>query len=182
MTTVRSQRDAEKAGMRVLMVNTIDKGGGAERVAADLRHGLRRRGVAVQMAVGRKLGAEPDVFAMVERPQNPWHALALGIERCLAPVAGRMPGPQYVLAATHYLGLPQRFRDWRAGRECFAYPAAAALMDCVARDFDLVHAHNLHGDYFDLSALCARQRCAPGGHHAARRVDADRPLRLYARL
>ena len=143
------------------MVNTIDKGGGAERVAADLRHGLDRIGVDVRMAVGRKLGDDPKVLALAERPQNIWHALALGIEQCLAPVAGRMPGPQYVLMATHYLGLPQRFRDWRAGRECFAYPASAVLMASAARDFDLVHAHNLHGDYFDLAALARASRALP---------------------
>jgi hypothetical protein len=67
--------------MHVLMVNTSDAGGGAERVTADLRAELRRLGHEVRMAVGRKVGADPDVFALAERPLNPWHAAALGIER-----------------------------------------------------------------------------------------------------
>ncbi len=147
--------------MRVLMVNTIDKGGGAERVEADLRHGLRRLGLDVRTAVGRKLGSDSEVFALNERPLNPWHGLALAIERCMAPFAGRMPGPQYVLMATHLLGLPQRFRDWQAGRECFAYPASEALMASAPHDFDIIHAHNLHGDYFDLPALARASKSLP---------------------
>ena len=51
---------------------TIDKGGGAERVEADLRRGLRRLGLEVRTAVGRKLGS----YALKERPLNPWHRLA----------------------------------------------------------------------------------------------------------
>jgi len=147
--------------MQILMVNTIDVGGGAERVAADLRAGLRRLGHGVRMAVGRKIGADPDVLALAERPLNPWHALALRIERCFAPFAGRIPGPQYVLMATHFFGLPQRFSDWRQGRECFVYPASGALMASAARDFDLIHVHNLHGDYFDLAALAPASRSLP---------------------
>jgi glycosyltransferase involved in cell wall biosynthesis len=147
--------------MRVLMVNTTDSGGGAERVAADLRQGLRRLGHDVRMAVGRKRGADPDVFALQERPLNPWHAIAVGLDRCFAPYLGRMSGAQYILMATHFFGLPQRFADWRRGRECFLYPASVALTTSAVRDFDLIHAHNLHGDYFDLSALATASRSRP---------------------
>jgi glycosyltransferase involved in cell wall biosynthesis len=63
--------------------------------------------------------------------------------------------------ATHFFGLPQRFRDWREGRECFVYPAATALMSTATRDFDLIHVHNLHGDYFDLTALAPASRSRP---------------------
>jgi glycosyltransferase involved in cell wall biosynthesis len=147
--------------MRILMVNTTDSGGGAERVAADLRQGLRCLGHDVRMAVGRKRGSDPDVFALRERPLNPWHAVAVGLDRCFAPYLGRMSGAQYVLMATHFFGLPQRFADWRRGRECFAYPASVALMASAARDFDLIHAHNLHGDYFDLAALATASRSRP---------------------
>jgi hypothetical protein len=55
----------------------------------------------------------------------------------------------------------QWFRDWRAGRECFVYPASDALMASAPRDFDLVHAHNLHGDYFNLAALARASRAMP---------------------
>jgi glycosyltransferase involved in cell wall biosynthesis len=147
--------------MRLLMVNTIDQGGGAERVLGDLRHGLNRLGIDVRTAVGRKLGSDPDVFALKERPLNPRHGIALALERCMAPFAGRMPGPQYVLMATHFFGLPQRFRDWQAGRECFVYPASDALMASAPREFDLIHAHNLHGDYFNLAALARASRSVP---------------------
>jgi glycosyltransferase involved in cell wall biosynthesis len=147
--------------MRILMVNTIDQGGGAERVATDLRHGLRARGLNVRTAVGRKLASDPDVFALRERALNPWHGLALAIERGMAPFAGRMPGPQYVLMATHWFGLPKRFRDWRAGRECFVYPASDTLMATAPREYDLIHAHNLHGDYFNLAALARASLAMP---------------------
>jgi glycosyltransferase involved in cell wall biosynthesis len=147
--------------MRLLMLNTTDKGGGAERVAADLRLGLRQLGLDVRTAVGRKVGSDPDVFELKERPVNPWHGLTLALERCVTPFAGHMPGPQYVLMATHWFGLPRRFRDWRAGRECFVYPAADALMAAAPREFDLIHAHNLHGDYFNLAALTRASKSLP---------------------
>src|SRR4051794_1230648 len=114
--------------MRVLMVNTADQGGGAERVVGDLRRGLRELGVDVRVAVGRQEGADPDVLVMAEPALNAWHRLMLGVERCFAPLAGRVPGPQYVIRAARLLGVPRRFSDWRSGRECFAYPAADALM------------------------------------------------------
>ena len=34
-------------------------------------------------------------------------------------------------------------------------------MASAARDFDLIHAHNLHGDYFDLAALASASRSRP---------------------
>jgi hypothetical protein len=70
------------------MVNTVDQGGGAERVAADLRHGLPQLGLDIRTTVGRKLGSDPDVFGLRERPLDP-HGLALAIERSMAPFAGR---------------------------------------------------------------------------------------------
>jgi hypothetical protein len=58
-------------------------------------------------------------------------------------------------------GFRSGFRDWQAGRECFVYPASDALMASAPRDFDLVHAHNLHGDYFNLAALARASKAMP---------------------
>jgi glycosyltransferase involved in cell wall biosynthesis len=51
------------------------------------------------------------------------------------------------------LGEPQRFLDKYRGVEDFHYPGTASLLDLVPHRADVVHAHNLHGEYFDLRYL-----------------------------
>src|SRR5207248_4324578 len=43
--------------------------------------------------------------------------------------------------------------DYHAGREDFHFPGTRRLLTLTAERPDVVHAHNLHGGYFDLRAL-----------------------------
>ncbi len=69
--------------------------------------------------------------------------------------AGRQPGAGWgalrrlVRLAAH----PKAVADRMAGREDFNYPGTYAILDLVKRRPDVVHCHNLHGDFFDLRAL-----------------------------
>ncbi len=49
---------------------------------------------------------------------------------------------------------------WR-GHELFAYPKARALISALPRRPDIIHCHNLHGNYFDLHLLAEWSRHVP---------------------
>ncbi len=56
---------------------------------------------------------------------------------------------------------PARVLDRRRGVEDFRFPAAWRLAELAPRRPQIVHAHNLHGNYFDLRALPALCQAAP---------------------
>jgi glycosyltransferase involved in cell wall biosynthesis len=50
-------------------------------------------------------------------------------------------------------GEPQRFLNKCQGVEDFEFPGTVSLLECAPHRPDVVHAHNLHGEYFDLRYL-----------------------------
>nr|MDJ0869634.1 glycosyltransferase [Myxococcota bacterium] len=109
--------------LRVLQLNTSDRGGGAEAVAWNLHRRLAERGVASRLAVGRRRSGAPDVTALPRSPlRDPGARLAAQLDRL-------------------------------RGREDFRFPASARLLRRPGLAIDVVHAHNLHGGYFDLRLL-----------------------------
>lgn len=56
-------------------------------------------------------------------------------------------------------GWPEVQREW--GREDFAFPGTRLLQQLPPARPDIVHAHNLHGDYFDLRILPRLSREIP---------------------
>lgn len=117
--------------MKILVVNTSNRGGGAERIAQRLTDGLAARGFQVRLAVG-VVGAEaPNVTALSRRRDDP----------------ARNP------AAPRPAGSDDRKWALRAGVEDFFYPGSWDLLDAADGPPDLVHLHNLHGAYFDLRLL-----------------------------
>lgn len=56
---------------------------------------------------------------------------------------------------------PKAWIDTQLGHEHFGYPGTAGLLGLPTKRPDLVHLHNLHGDYFDLRALPMLSRHAP---------------------
>ncbi len=126
----------------ILQVNAQNSGGGAERVAADLFEAYRRRGLRSYLAVGRKFGSDPDVLAVsTGEGHGRWY-------RAFRRVADKFGGPVRAL---------DEFR----GIESFHYPATYRLPFLPPHRPDIIHAHNLHGGYFDLRALPWLSRQAP---------------------
>lgn len=141
-------------GVKILQVNTADRGGGAEGSARALFEAYRRRGHCSWLAVGRKLSADPAVFEI------PRAAAPSATGRLLQRLAQRLrQAPARRLWAAglarrlEILADPLRRADWRRGLEDFNFPATERLLDLCPETPDIVHCHNLHGGYFDLRAL-----------------------------
>jgi glycosyltransferase involved in cell wall biosynthesis len=115
---------------RVLIVNTADRGGGAEQVSMDLLDGFERLGTETWLAVGVKRTTHPRVV--------PVHAKAGG-----------------GLGARARRGAIETRRriDRGLGLEDLAHWSTRDLLELTDAPPDLVICNNLHGGYFDLREL-----------------------------
>ncbi|HEV2719697.1 MAG TPA: glycosyltransferase, partial [Thermoanaerobaculia bacterium] len=139
--------------MRILQVNTADAGGGAEAIARRLHDGYREHGHETWLAVGcRRTNAAGVVEIPNDARRPPWERFFLR-----RATARRRRLPRYALAA---IGSPRRALRHLRGEEDFDFPATRELLALVPAP-DVVHAHNLHGGYFDLRELPALSRHVP---------------------
>lgn len=145
---------------RILHISTNDLNGGAERVATLLFKAYKARGLSARLMVGHKFGNEPDV-EIIPNSENrgllynavfgiPWKVISAVAKK---PPAGRM------YAWLQRLAQPANLLDWYRGYEDFNYPG---IWQAIRKsDIDMVHAHNLHGHYFDLRVLPELSRQVP---------------------
>lgn len=123
---------------RVLIINTSDRGGGAERISMDLLDGFERLGTETWLAVGVKRTAHPRVV--------PVHAKA-----------GRGIGARARRSAVE----ARRRIDRGLGLEDLAHWSTRDLLQLTDTPPDLVVCNNLHGGYFDLRELPRLSRRIP---------------------
>jgi glycosyltransferase involved in cell wall biosynthesis len=148
--------------LHILQVSTVDIGGGAEKVAWNLFHAYRERGYVSWLAVGRKRSDDPDVLEIPRLRQSvPWGRPCWILHGRLAPLEGHVRG---IWRLRYWLrtlagGWPEIERE--LGREDFNFPGSRRLLQLAPRQPDVVHAHNLHGDYFDLRILPWLSRQVP---------------------
>jgi len=109
--------------LTIAQINAHDTGGGAAGVAAALHRHYRRLGHRSVLIVGHKQSDGPDVVELDNRRRG------IGWRRGL------------------------RSLERRLGWQDMDYPGIGQAARRLAREVDVVHLHNLHGDYFDLSAL-----------------------------
>jgi glycosyltransferase involved in cell wall biosynthesis len=144
---------------------------------------MRERGHRVRQVVGSKSSTDADV---IEFPHaegrgvwfNTWESLC----RRLNPSRGGLSLRAY--RAAGWLAEPGRFSDWFRGVEDFRFPATWRLLELDTRPPDILHLHNLHGDYFDLRALPHLSTSVPTvltlhdawllSGHCAHSLDCDR--------
>jgi len=124
--------------VRVLIVNTADRGGGAERNAMRMLDGLLARDVDAWLTVG-------------VRTTDHGRVIPIGASPHLAPPS----------RATRLAWDGRRRLDARRGREDFAFPSTRELLDVAGERPDVVLAFNLHGGFFDLTRLPALARAVP---------------------
>lgn len=141
---------------RILQIGTSDSGGGAAAVADNLAAGYRRRGIRVRYAVGRKAGDDPDTFLLPDdtRPFYRFTGYARA-QSWLRQRAGRHPNRGWGLLSRSLRSLahPGSARRRATGLEDFDFPGTYGLLQQPSGLPDVVHAHNLHGGFFDLRAL-----------------------------
>ena len=125
--------------------------GGAENVARNLQREYRARGHRSQMAVGFKITDDPDVFVIPnESERSGWENFWLEASGKLT--RNGMRGVRRAARLAGILGQPGRqFNQWM-GIEDFHFAGTKRIVE-LADQPDIVHCHNLHGEYFDLHAL-----------------------------
>lgn len=142
------------SALRILQINTADQGGGAEGSAWNLFKSYQTRGHSSWLAVGRKHSTDPNVFAIPKiQKHTRWnHFLWFFYER-LKPYEKQVPGVKNLRAAMSILADPRRRIEKEIGIEDFYFPGTSCLLNMLPRKPDIVHCHNLHGNYFDLRKL-----------------------------
>jgi glycosyltransferase involved in cell wall biosynthesis len=146
--------------MRILSVSTVDIAGGAERVARNLSLGYQQQGHDSRRAVGFRRGTDEDVFALPneEYRRHGWAGFWFKQSERLAPYHYRIRGTSRLSQLSRNIAEPRRALDRWRGREDFDFPATAEILRYHP---DILHAHNLHGGYFDLRYLTALSQQFP---------------------
>ncbi len=148
--------------MHILQLSTYDQAGGAEKVAWNLFQTYRARGHQSRLAVGFKRTADADVL---EIPHSdlvpPWAHLCWMLHGRLAPLESHVRGVWRLRYWLRVLAQGQNGMDQARGREDFHHPGSRKLLALAGMTPDIVHAHNLHGGYFDLRLLPALSRKIP---------------------
>jgi glycosyltransferase involved in cell wall biosynthesis len=140
--------------LRVLQVSTFDIAGGAEKVAWDLFQAYRKRGVDSWLAVGRKRSFDPNIIVLPnDKSAGIWGQFCGALGARLKPLQGRAPGVGRMCAWLNAWASPFRETGRRLGIEDYNYPGTYRLLELLPDKPDIVHCHNLHGEYFDLRFL-----------------------------
>jgi len=141
--------------MHILQVNTDEAGGGASAIARRLHEGLRARGHQSWIAVRVKSSEDPDVLPINnDLYRDRWAQMCIRAARLLNPLRGKFRGPGRLHAwLSLAVASPRRYWNIRSGREDFDYPATPHLLNLTPAFPDILHLHNLHGDFFDLRVL-----------------------------
>ena len=139
--------------MRVIQVSEADFGGGAEKVACNLFHQFRRLGHESYLAVRMKRSADDAVLLIPNAQQRTaWTRFWLqagGVEENRSKDDPWSKRGQLA----RMIAEPLRVVRSQMGLEDFSYPGTWQILNLPPAVPDIVHCHNLHGDYFDLRAL-----------------------------
>lgn len=144
-----------KPDLNILQVNTSDLSGGAERICWNLHEGYRLRGHNAWLAVGTKHYAAAEVISIPNEVfHNSWAKFWATLSKPFVPFVGAVKGARFIHNVLNFvIGQPHRWLDVHLGHEDFHHPATAHLLDLPSQKPDILHCHNLHGNYFDLRLL-----------------------------
>ncbi len=146
--------------MRILQLSTADQYGGAEKVAYDLFKAYAQRGHESFLAVGQKTRDDVNVFELNHTAQRPawtrfWRRQQLALCQQRIRFAPVLAGWLADVVEPHAWWERQR------GLENFDFPASRRLLELTPQPPQLLHTHNLHGEYFDLRVLPKLSRQLP---------------------
>ncbi len=150
--------------LRILLVGTLESGGGAAAIASGLHRGYQARGHVSWRAVGQKVSDDPGVFMIPDDDRPLFRTLGYtALQTNLRRKAGRNPGKGWGLVrrTLRQLTHPRVWLQEQRGIEDFEFPGSHHVLDLLPGTPDVVHCHNLHGGYFDLRALPELSRRVP---------------------
>ncbi len=143
--------------MHIVHVNTMDRAGGAERVALTLSRAYQQRGHRSSFLVGYKRGEDPSAVVVPLRNAGDrgvgWERLWLGAGDLVSTMIGQVRGAKKARTLMRLLARPRLLLEFERGYEDFDFPGSWRLLDLVDGQPDILHCHNLHGGYFDLRTL-----------------------------
>lgn len=146
-----------KKPLNILHVNTLDIGGGAEKIAWDLLQTCRARGLDVRLAVGSKFRDYPyvELLPLVSsfKSHNIWSYGWLKIANRYSSLVGKVRGAWKMRNLMRMIAQPRMLTEIRCGHEDFDFSGSWSVLDLPGGRPDILHCHNLHGGYFDLRAL-----------------------------
>lgn len=139
----------------ILQLSTQDIGGGAEKIAHTLHHSYLTKGYNSWLAVGNKQSNESNILEIPnDKYRNPWAKLWLTTAKPLLPVIEKNRiAWKFHRFLTQTIGQPQRWLKRQLGHEEFDFPASIDILDLPPQQPNILHCHNLHGEYFDLRIL-----------------------------
>jgi glycosyltransferase involved in cell wall biosynthesis len=148
--------------MRILQVNTRDMGGGAEKMVWGLHQAYQERGHDSRLAVGYQSAPGTQSTTIPNaRASRGWTAFWWRNYERLQASPGRARWNRLLVGATHRLAEPLSWFEHVRGLDDFSFPGTRILPDVNAGRFDILHCHNLHGDYFDLRAMPGLSQTLP---------------------
>jgi len=145
--------------MNILQVNSWDRGGGAEKIAWQLFEGFCNRGHQSRFLVGhRKTGQSQVIYNDYGNKRQKFFG---EIDKYLEKLFKAKRGLYFVRKFLHYLSEPQSRRDRAAGLIDYNFVGTEHLLDEIDIVPDIIHFHNLHGEYFNLNALSKISKQVP---------------------
>jgi glycosyltransferase involved in cell wall biosynthesis len=149
---------------QILQINTRDIGGGAEKWAWEMLKVCREKGVESHLVVREKRSTNPEVIEIPgARRKVPWARICWYLYNQIAPFENRLPAVKKARYLLHTLAGGWAEIEKQLGREVFDYPGSRQLLNLVPGRPDMIHAHNLHGWYFDLNYLARLSQQIPVG-------------------
>lgn len=140
--------------MKILQVSPSDIAGGAEKIAFDLFQSYRQIGHRSWLAVDNRKTSDPDVHQIPKNQNNSgWAHFCLAIHGNLLKLNTRHPAIEKLKYWIRILAGGWSEIDRERGREDFNYPGSQLLLRTIQETPDIIHLHNLHGNYFDLRFL-----------------------------
>lgn len=141
--------------MRILQINSWDVGGGAERMITEFSKSFTDRGMINWIAVGRKYSLDDNIIEIPRLPpsSNRIAKSAWTLRDNLEQWEGRRKGVYRIRSILRILGGLKAEIERRKGFEDFNFPGTWHILDSIPQKPDIIHLHNLHGEFFDLSYL-----------------------------
>ncbi len=148
--------------MKILHINTDASGGGAANVVYNLMQGYRAHSHESWLVARRRHTDDEHVYPIPNsRYQSVWGRALEAVDEKLKPYESRMRGLWRINRLMAKLSHPRAWLDYERGIENFNFPGSHHLFDDLPDKPDIIHCHNLHGEYFDLRALSWLSQQAP---------------------
>ena len=138
----------------IIQVSTADNKGGAARVGWDLFKEYSAREHQSCLIVRHKHSEDPNVVVIPnDEYRNLWARAWVTAGKVLSAFVRLASKSSSFRTRFQWIGQRQRWLEIRNGYEDFNFPATWHILKLTHSQPDILHCHNLHGDYFDLRAL-----------------------------